>query len=197
MVAFHFVQLLFWIALATWFGGVLFVAMASQVIFQTVRESDPMLPTVLSVNLEGQHGTLLAGSIVANLLAMLARVELYCAGGLLLALIGQWIVLDPARNWPIHTIRSGLYVTAVAIVLYELLRLGPQIRNARAEYIDNADNPEVANPAKERFDALHKESVSLLTLLLAVLLGMILFSAGLTRPATTAVQFPTPAAASR
>lgn len=196
MVAFHFVQLLFWIALATWFGGVLFVAMASQVIFQTVRESDPILPTVLSVNLEGQHGTLLAGSIVANLLSMLARVELFCAGALLLALIGQWIVLDPAHNWLIHTIRSALYVTAVAIVLYEWLRLGPQIRVARAEYIDNADDPEVANPAKERFDALHKESVSLLTLLLAVLLGMILFSAGLTQPATS-VQLVAPRAASR
>ena len=50
-LAFHFVQMLFWVSLSTWFGGVLFVAAASRVIFQTIRESDPLLPTVLSVNL--------------------------------------------------------------------------------------------------------------------------------------------------
>ena len=58
--------------MATWFGGVLFVAVAAPIIFRTVRESNPVLPTVLSVNLENQHGTLLAGSIVGNLLATLA-----------------------------------------------------------------------------------------------------------------------------
>ena len=138
---------------------------------------------MLSVNLEGQHGTLMAGSIVANLLSMLARVEMFCAGGLLLALIGQWVVLDPHAQLadPRHP-QSALYLAAVAIVLYDWLKLGPQIRTAREEYIDNADDPDVANPAKERFDAFHKESVSLLMLLLALLLGMILFSAGIAQP---------------
>jgi hypothetical protein len=69
----HLVQILYWLALSTWFGGVLFVALSAPVIFRTVREQNPLLPTVLSVNLEGQHGTLLAGSIVGNLLTMLLR----------------------------------------------------------------------------------------------------------------------------
>ena len=58
---FQLVQIVYWLALATWFGGVLFVAIAAPAVFRTVRENNPVLPHVLSVNLEGQHGTLLAG----------------------------------------------------------------------------------------------------------------------------------------
>src|SRR5579871_6169371 len=92
-MAFPFVQIFYWLALATWFGGVLFISVAAPVIFRTVRESDPTLPTVLSVNLEGQHATLLAGSIVANLLATMMRVQLACAALLVLAFVGQWVTL--------------------------------------------------------------------------------------------------------
>jgi len=188
--AFHFVQMLFWVALSTWFGGVLFVAAASRVVFQTVRETDPILPTVLSVNLEGQHGTLLAGSIMANLLAMLRTVELYCAAGLFLALVAQWLIVDPAGYWLIHTVRSALFVAAVAIVLYDWRSVAPQIRKSRQEYIDHADEPEVANPAKERFDHYHKESITLLMFLVALLLGIVFFSAALPGPNTSAPLFP-------
>jgi hypothetical protein len=191
VTAFHFVQMLFWVALSTWFGGVLFVAAASRVVFQTVRETDPILPTVLSVNLEGQHGTLLAGSIMANLLSMLRTVELYCAGGLFLALVAQWLIVDPARNWLIHTVRSALFVAAVAIVLYDWRSVAPQIRKSRQEYIDHADEPEVANPAKERFDHFHKESITLLMFQVALLLGIVFFSAALPVPNTSAAAFVT------
>src|SRR3954454_21167129 len=60
---YQIVQIVYWLALATWFGGVLFVAISAPVILRTVRENNPILPHVLSVNLEGQHATLLAGSI--------------------------------------------------------------------------------------------------------------------------------------
>ena len=189
--AFHFVQMLFWVALATWFGGVLFVAAASRVVFQTVRENDPILPTVLSVNLEGQHGTLLAGSIMANLLSMLRTVEFYCAGALLVALLAQWLILDPGRNWLIHTLRSALYVAAVAIILYDWRVVAPQVRKYRDQYIENADNPELANPAKERFDYYHKESITLLMFQVALLLGIVFFSAALHGPNTSAAAFVT------
>jgi hypothetical protein len=191
VTAFHFVQMLFWVALSTWFGGVLFVAAASRVVFQTVRETDPILPTVLSVNLEGQHGTLLAGSIMANLLTMLRTVELYCAGGLLVALAAQWVMIDPVRFWLAHSVRSALFIASVAIVLYDWRSLAPQIRSSRQEYIDHADEPEVANPAKERFDHFHKESITLLMFQVALLLGIVFFSAALPGPNTSAGAFVT------
>src|SRR5260370_36766005 len=91
MQLFPIVQIVYWLSLSTWFGGVLFIAIAAPVIFRTVREQRPLLPTVLSVNLENQHADLLAGSIVANLLEGLTRVDLVCAGGVLLGLAVQWL----------------------------------------------------------------------------------------------------------
>src|SRR3712207_607501 len=91
---FQLVQIAYWLALATWFGGVLFIAVAAPVIFRTIRENDPVLPHVLSVNLEGQHGVLLAGSIVGNLLARLARLQLVCAGLLLLSLTSHFFLAN-------------------------------------------------------------------------------------------------------
>ncbi len=177
--AFDFVQMLYWLSLSTWFGGVLFIAIAAQVIFRTVRENNPLLPTVLSVNLEGQHGTLLAGSIVADLLKVLGKIELICGGGLLLALIAQWVIIDPSRFWLLHLSRSALFVGAVAILFYDRQIIEPQVWKYRQEYIDHADEPDLANPAKEKFDRYHRESVTLLTLMLGLLLGMVLLSAGL------------------
>ena len=176
---FTLVQTVFWLALSTWFGGVLFVAVAAQVIFRTVRENDPLLPTVLSVNLEGQHGTLLAGSIVANLLGVLVKVQLGCAAAVGLALAAQWLVTSPERFWVVHLVRSALFLAAVGLVVYDWRGVGPRVLKYRQEYIDHADEPEVANPAKEQFDRYHRESVTVLMILLAVLLGMVFFSAGL------------------
>ncbi len=53
MAGFQLIQIVFWLALSTWFGAVLFIAVAAPIIFRTVRESNPVLPMVLSVNLEG------------------------------------------------------------------------------------------------------------------------------------------------
>ena len=43
---------MYWVALATWFGSAAFVAVAAPIIFRVIRESDPTLPGVLSVNLD-------------------------------------------------------------------------------------------------------------------------------------------------
>jgi hypothetical protein len=178
---FQLVQIVYWLALSTWFGGVLFVAVAAPIIFRTVRESNPVLPDVLSVNLEGQHGTLLAGSIVANLLGMLSRVEIGCAAVLMLALIAQWVMVD-AGHWLSSLLRCAMLIAAAVVVGYGRWHVWPRILENRQTYIDHADEPEVANPAKERFDHYHRESVTLLTVVLGLLLGMVLFSADIGSP---------------
>src|SRR4051812_18917631 len=88
------VQIIYWLALSTWFGGVLFVIIAAPIILNTVRDSKLILPTVLSVNLENQHATLLGGSIVANLIERISRIEIACAVALLLTLFAQWLLID-------------------------------------------------------------------------------------------------------
>jgi hypothetical protein len=178
---FQLVQILYWIALATWFGGALFVAVAAPVIFRTVREHDPLLPRVLSVNLEGQHGTLLAGAIVANILRQLTTLQLVCAGSLILLNIVQWFIIDLTdHNATAAVIRSALIAAAAGVVLYDWRVVSPQIEAHRKEYIEHADEPEIANPAKEAFDREHRFSVMMLQALLFLLLGLILFSPNIT-----------------
>ena len=189
---FQVVQIVYWLALSTWFGGVLFIAMAAPVIFRIIRENSPILPTVLSVNLENQHGTLLAGSIVAELLAMLLRTELACAAALFISMIAQWFVAD--RNQLGSLVRSALFLGATGLVVYDWRFVGPRIRKYREQYIEHADEPELANPAREQFDRYHRESVTVLSILLFLLLGMILFSADIAPgiPASTTILFQHP-----
>jgi hypothetical protein len=175
---FIIIQTFYWLALATWFGGVLFVTIAAPVIFRTVGESEPILPTVLSVNLEGQHGTLLAGSIVANLLAAMLRIQLACAAVLAVSFIAHWKIFYHLQLG-LLIVRTVLFIVAVALLIYDWRVVSPRIFEHRQKYIDHADEPEIANPAKEQFDRLHHESVTVLMLELGALLGLVLFSAGI------------------
>ena len=132
------ISILYWLSLATWFGGAVFVAVAAPSIFRTVRETETILPTVLSVNLEGQHGTLLAGSIVNNLLGSLARLAWLCSGGLLLAFIGEWVlVAKEGHDWVLPLGRSSLYIAAVALAVYDARVVRPKVEEARQTYMQS------------------------------------------------------------
>ena len=180
-MAFALLQIIYWIALATWFGGVLFIAIAAPIIFKTVKETNPIIPSVLAVNLEGQHGNLLAGTIVSNLIMILVRIELICAGGILIGLIGQWRLSDiEGQNWILPMLRSAMFIGAVGFVLFDWLLVWPRIRQYRDEYIEHADEPEIANPANDEFNRFQRESELLLRIRLGLLLALILFSASIT-----------------
>jgi hypothetical protein len=181
------VQVVYWLALSTWFGGVLFIAAAAPVIFKTVKEADPILPTVLSVNLEGQHATVLAGGIIGNLISMLTRIELVCATVLLFALAGQWLLIDVQNPWNFSSaaVRSALYVAATGITLYDWRFMWPRIWRARQQFVEHADDPEIADPARERFHRMERQRITLLTLLTFLLLGIVLFSANIHPPTIT------------
>lgn len=182
MTAFQLVQTIYWLALATWFGGVLFIGISAPVIFRTINERNPLLPMVLSVNLENEHGSLLAGEIVGNLLRQLSTVAVFCAGAILLTLVGQWFVMDRGlrHNVVSAILRAAVFVAALGLMLYDRYVLWPKLWKHRQEYIDNADDPDVANPAKEQFDRLHRESVRLLLIESMLLSLMMIFSSAIT-----------------
>ena len=183
MSLFSLIQLVYWLSLSTWFGGVLFVAMAAPIIFRVVREQQPVLPLVLSVNLENQHADLLAGTIVWSVLAAVGRMELACAGGVLIGLIGQWALAGRGATSAL-IIRSILFLGATLMVIYDWRIVWPRIDRHRKEYLEHADEPELANAAKEQFDRYHRESVNVLSIVLLFLLGLILFSGGISSEVT-------------
>src|SRR5437773_1384744 len=143
------IQTFYWLALATWFGGALIIAVGMRVIMQTVEESKPVLPHVLAVNLDGKHGTLLGGTIIRNLLAAFIWIELVCAGVLMATLLAQWGLMDRG-NQPLLVsaiLRTALLITAAGVVLYDWRLLSPRMWQSRQTFLDHADEPETANPA--------------------------------------------------
>ena len=185
---FQLVQILYWLALATWFGGVLFIAIAAPIIFRTVRDANPVLPHVLSVNLEGQHGTLLAGSVVGNLLVRLGPVQVICAAALLLATAGHFFLANvDGTNRTAAVIRTALIVAAAALAAFDAWVVWPQIWRHREQFIEHADEPDVANPALDQFDRGQRRSLLLIMSILFLLLGLILFSGNITPRAAPSV----------
>jgi len=162
----------------------MFIGVAVQAIHRTVRENNPLLPHVLSVNLEGQHSTLLAGTIVGNIISKMTRIQLICAAVLLVAIGSQWFFIDLADVWVKASafVRSALCLAATLVVIYDGWSLWPRIMSMRQSFIDNADDPDKANPASEQLDRLQRESEMLLMILVFLLLGIILFSGNISRP---------------
>jgi hypothetical protein len=187
------VQLVYWLGLSTWFGSVLFIALAAPVIFRTVRENNPILSHVLSVNLEGQHSTLLAGTIVFNLVGRLMQVQLVCGGMLLVTLILQPFLIDlSGENKALAAVRSILFLAAAGVVYFDWQCVWPKIRASRSTYLDHADEPEIANPARDRFDIEQRKSLTLLIFVVSLLMGMILFSSNITPPQKIQLQMSGP-----
>lgn len=184
---FQLVQTVYWLALSVWFGGAMFIGASWQIIHRTVRENNPILPHVLSVNLEGKHSTLLAGTIVSNLISALARIEVICAAVVLVALGCQWFLVDLADPWAKVSafVRSALCLAATGIVIYDGWFMRPKIMKARQIFIENADDPDKANPASEQMDRHQRDSEILLMILVFLLLGIILFSGNIYPPTTT------------
>ena len=172
------ISIVYWTALSAWFGGTLFVMLAAGIVHRVVREADPTLPLVLSVNLDRQHSSLLSANIVSQLLSALWRVSLVCMVALVAAQAGEWaIVARGDRDFVLPLVRSVLLVLAAALTAYDARGVRPKAEAARADYVENADDPDLANPAIERFDELQRESLLLLQTTLFTLLGLVLFSA--------------------
>lgn len=175
MVLVQLIDTLSWAALATWFGGALFLAVASGVIFRVHRDADPTLPKVLSVNIDGDHASLLSAEVVSGIDRIYTVIGLVCAAVIVVAVIIRSVV-EPAGG--AARLVQGLVVLLAAIVTaYQGRSLRPRIERARLDYIADADDPEKSADARIRFNRFSREYLNVLMLLIALLLGAILFGA--------------------
>lgn len=174
------IDAIYWLTLSAWFGAVLVSAMIPPIIHKTINDADPTLPLVLSVNLDKQHSILLAGGVVSEILKMLFRLEAICALVFLPALVGKWFMVDvTGPNVIMPLMVTALYLISVAFVLYGWRVVYPKVIRHRERYIENADDPDIANAELDSFDRYSIELFAVVRNLLFSLLGAVLFSAAL------------------
>jgi hypothetical protein len=185
------IDALYWLTLSAWFGAVLISAVVPPVILRVIRQADPTLPRVLSVNLDKQHSTLLAGDVVGEILQTLFRLEWICAIGFFLPLVGRWFYADrTGANLVFPLMVSALYLLAVAFLFYGSRIVWPKVLAHRTKYVENADDPDIANAELDHFDRYSGELFSVVRNMLFALLGAILFSAVMKlNPAGTTISF--------
>jgi hypothetical protein len=158
-----------------------FTALAATAVFRTLRDMNPVLPDVLAVNLEGQHGTLIGSTIMSNLLSILGRFQLIAAALTLVCLALHFLLVDTSgNNLTAALVRIFLALAALGVLLFDRFRLFPRLARHRQTYIDHADEPDTANPAKDAFDKDQHLSLNLLLLSMCLLAGLVLFSASIT-----------------
>lgn len=180
-MVFQLVQAGYWLALSVWFGGAVFLAVAAGVIFRVVREQRPVLPQVLAVNLEDQHAMLLGSTLMAQLVKVIGRTQLVMAAATLLGTLLHFFVADTGgTNLTAAIFRAFLAVIATGVLAYDRLIVFPRLQAARQTYIDHADEPELANPARDTFHRDQQLSLTLLMVQVALLAGLILFSSAIT-----------------
>ncbi len=183
------IDTLYWLALSTWFGCVLISAIVPPIIFRKIAEADPTLPRVLSVNLDKQHSTLLAGDVVSEILHTLFRLEWICAIGFFFPLVGKWFYVDRSGGKIVLPLMvTALYVLAVAFLFYGSRVVWPKVIEHRTKYLEHADEPDIANAELDQFDRYSGELSSVVRNMLFALLGTLLFSTVL-RPMVQTILF--------
>lgn len=172
------INIVYWLALSIWFGGSVFIAIAAPIIFTELAEQDPTLPRVLSVNLDGEHATLLGGELVSKLLDGLWRVTVFCLIALAVTLVSQWVLIILQRDslGP-AIVRTSLLIAAGGVAYFNATRVRPRATTLRSSYVDAADDPEKAEPLRESFNKAQGETVLMLQIEVFVLLGLVAFSA--------------------
>lgn len=171
------VQILYWLVLSIWVGSAIFLVLAAPVVFRVVRHHNVRLPDISAAALRDDHPTLLAGDIVAALLGRLAQVQLVCLCAMLPLLIVSALFSSGTLQWVTLAEKSALYLLTAGLVLYDRQKRFPATLKARQQYIEHADEPEVAQPAKANFDVLHHAGTRAYQMIVFLLLLLVLVSA--------------------
>lgn len=146
------------LALAIWLGGMVAIALVAPVIFQTVQSRD------------------LAGRIFGEILTRL-YVLIYVCGGILI-LTGLWQALVSHRFSRIEALRYGLVALMLALAVYSGTVILSEMASIQAALPAPIETLPDDDPARTRFNELHKLSERLMGIDVALgLLALPLFLA--------------------
>lgn len=175
------VQILYWLVLSSWFGSLMFLALAAPIVFRTVRKLEVRSGLYTDPSLQDDQTSIVAGDIVGSILARLAQLQMMCAVALLPLMILQLLLINLAGpNLIAALLRAVLWLILVVLLQYEWRSHYPRTWKLRQEFLNNADDPDVANPAREAFEREHRRSEQLFLVTICLLIGMVMLSANIT-----------------
>ena len=182
------VQILYWLVLCIWLGGMIFLAVAAPIIFRVVRRLDVRSGRHTDPNLIDEQTSVVGGEIVGTLLARMGQVEMLCATVMLPLMIAQLFLIDLAgTNFIAAMLRFGLFAVALALLTYEWRLHYPRTWELRRRLLANAGEPDKANPLREAFEREHRRSEQLFLAMICVVVGMVMLSANILPRTTIAV----------
>ena len=171
------VQILYSLVLSICLGSAIFLVLAAPVVFRVVRQRKVRLPEISAAALRDEHQTLLAGDIVAALLGRLGQVQIVCLCAMLPLLIVSTLFASGTLQWVTLGEKAALYILTVSLVLYDRWKRFPITLKARQQYIEHADEPELAQQAKAEFEASHHAGERAYQMIVFLLLLLVLVSA--------------------
>lgn len=168
MTGFRIVNVVFWLALAVYLGGLVSLgAVAAPAIFGTVK-AEHIVGARAGLEEPGQVG----GEIFGNVLRRFAPVEWACLGTLAGAAVMQmWLWPGKEKGW--MQWRKGLLAALVAVAVYDRTVTEPAVVAARTAWQEAmAHRPTAVAEHRERFTALHTTAERLAEAKVGLLAGI-------------------------
>jgi hypothetical protein len=174
---YQFLTILYWLVLSVWVGSTVYVAAAGAVVFRVLRRREVRLPEIQSNALRDEHATLLGGDIMGALLGRMGQIHIICMAAMLPLLVLLALYAQGTWEWAAMGARVALYAAASYLILRDWRTRFPITLRARQEYVEHADEPEVAEKAKAEYEASQRRAERTYQAVLFVLLGLLLASA--------------------
>lgn len=165
------------LAIGTWFGALVMLAISAAMTFQTVREYQPTLQQQPfdQPELASRTDAILAGAIVGRSLQGLKWVQIICAviivTTLALQLTAFKTYLLKSRSSLFNLVRLILLAIPIVVLMVDILWITPAIWEYRDAMYAAPASAEVRMEAREHFDRYHKLSERTVSLAAFSLLG--------------------------
>lgn len=185
------VQILYWLVLSAWFGSLVFLVLAAPIVFRTVRKLEVRSGLYSDPSLQDEQTTIVAGDIVGAVLARLAQLQMVCAIALLPLMIAQLLLINLAgSNLVAAALRISLLLITIVLLHYEWRAHYPRTWRLRQEFLNNTDDPDAANTAREAFEKEHRRSEQMFLVTICLLIGLVMLSANITPRSYTSSPVP-------
>lgn len=173
----------YWLALGTWLGAMIMLALAAAAAFHVSREQGATLPSLqyATSHLQGRDAEVLAGHVVGRMIDHLAVLQMVCAVLIFLTLLLQLTMFRAELHLRAgsagNVLRVLLLVAALALLKFDRIHVNPTIHEHRAAMYETGISQQQYEVARAAFDRYHALSENVGKATVFILIGAMIASA--------------------